>query len=155
MGKNNGNGNPVKQAPEQDDSIIKALEQWDSGDTVWVISLGGLGPGYEQAIYMLAFELLRGFLRFRGNETALQRFMSHDKNGRKKRVDRIIDKVNKWPGGGFTGAQVGQSRHFAFVCLAYGYEHMMKKARTEIPDRVIQVSKSWTKKPDKVNPDDQ
>lgn len=35
------------------------VSQWDSGETIWSIEMGGLGPGYEQAIQILAVEITR------------------------------------------------------------------------------------------------
>lgn len=39
------------------------LSRWDSGKLVWSFSMGGFGPGYEQAIQVVAVELLRVCLR--------------------------------------------------------------------------------------------
>jgi len=44
-----------KQAKE----CIELLKQWDNGELVSTIEMGGLGPGYEQAIQICAFEMLR------------------------------------------------------------------------------------------------
>lgn len=38
------------------------LKRWDAGQTVWSIEMGGLGPGYEQAIQIAAAEILRHLL---------------------------------------------------------------------------------------------
>lgn len=38
------------------------LKRWDDGQGVWSIEMGGLGPGYEQAIQMTAAEILRFLL---------------------------------------------------------------------------------------------
>lgn len=35
------------------------LRQWDGGGAIWSIEIGGLGPGYEQAIQVLAIEIVR------------------------------------------------------------------------------------------------
>ena len=35
------------------------VEKWDAGDTVWSIEMGGMGPGYEQALQVCAMEMLR------------------------------------------------------------------------------------------------
>lgn len=35
------------------------LARWDAGRSVWSISMGGFGPGYEQALQVTAVELLR------------------------------------------------------------------------------------------------
>lgn len=38
------------------------LARWDAGSGVWSIEMGGLGPGYEQAIQIAAAEVLRVML---------------------------------------------------------------------------------------------
>lgn len=35
------------------------LKAWDAGEPVWSVEMGGIGPGYEQAIQVTAAELLR------------------------------------------------------------------------------------------------
>ena len=35
------------------------LKRWDEGRSIWTISMGGLGPSYEQAIQVLAIEIVR------------------------------------------------------------------------------------------------
>src|SRR5687768_3007466 len=38
------------------ETVEDALRQWDAGETVFTVEMGGLGPGYEMAIQGLAFE---------------------------------------------------------------------------------------------------
>jgi hypothetical protein len=40
-------------------SCEELLARWDDGNTVWSVALGGFGPGYEQAIQLAGFEVLR------------------------------------------------------------------------------------------------
>jgi len=46
------------------------LRKWDSDDSVWSIAMGGFGPGYEQAIQVAAFEVLRHLVEERDIQTA-------------------------------------------------------------------------------------
>jgi hypothetical protein len=39
--------------------ITEWLSRWDRGDLVWSIEMGGLGPGYEQAIQITVAEAVR------------------------------------------------------------------------------------------------
>lgn len=39
------------------------LRRWDEGKSVWSIEMGGIGPGYEQAIQITAVEFLRHMLK--------------------------------------------------------------------------------------------
>lgn len=38
------------------------LKRWDNGQSVWSISMGGFGPGYEQCIQIMAAEIIRVLL---------------------------------------------------------------------------------------------
>ena len=38
------------------------LDRWDNGKSVWTIEMGGLGPGYEQAIHVACAEVVRVLL---------------------------------------------------------------------------------------------
>jgi hypothetical protein len=40
----------------------EALTAWDRNSPVWTCVMGGLGPGYEQVIHLIAFELLRSMI---------------------------------------------------------------------------------------------
>lgn len=39
-----------------------ALAAWDCGEPVWSCDMGGIGPGYEQCIQLMGFEMLRAML---------------------------------------------------------------------------------------------
>ena len=40
------------------------VEAWDRGETIWTLDMGGMGPGYEQAIQIAAVEFARANLGF-------------------------------------------------------------------------------------------
>lgn len=114
-----------------------ALDRWDEGKTVFTIEMGGLGPGYEQAIQVLVFEIVRDYL---GKE---QTFPPEDSpefaDFSSKFGDETVHRINKKMGG-FSGAQVGAAKQIAYRGLVMGWEAMIKS----IPqDRLIQVSKSF------------
>ena len=44
---------------EEPNTAAELVAAWDRGDLVPTIEMGGLGPGYEQAIQVLMIELLR------------------------------------------------------------------------------------------------
>ena len=44
-----------------------ALAAWDRGETVWACDMGGMGPGYEQCIQIMGFEMLRAMLDHPGD----------------------------------------------------------------------------------------
>jgi hypothetical protein len=41
------------------DTVKEYLRRWDAGQAVWTIEMGGLGPGYEQALQISMMEVLR------------------------------------------------------------------------------------------------
>lgn len=43
-------------------SVKEWLEKWDSGESVWSVEMGGLGPEYEQCIHITAAELMRSLV---------------------------------------------------------------------------------------------
>ncbi len=111
------------------------LRRWDAGDTIWSIEMGGLGPGYEQAIQVLAIEIVRDEIdkplpnpapREWGNETI-------------GRIDyRKPD--GTFTCGGFSGAQVAAAKQIAYKWLEVG---PVKLHKMVAEDRHIQVSNTW------------
>lgn len=116
------------------------LERWDSGKSVWSIEMGGLGPGYEQAIQITAAEILRIILAHRFDASK----WAEDADVWK--VDRDVieseaDKTDAISKLGLSGAQFGVATHLATALYMDGPRTIM--SRPEIQDRKIQVSKNF------------
>lgn len=109
-----------------------ALKQWDSGQTVFTIEMGGLGPGYEQAIQVLVFEMIRDNLRNPLPKQSDPEFKAFSDSFGDATVHRIDEKM-----GGYSGAMVGAAKQIAYRALRDGWEAMLKSAPE---DRRIQVS---------------
>jgi hypothetical protein len=107
----------------------EALTKWDLGDPVFTVSMGGLGPGYEQCIHIIVFELLREYL----DKPLLD---TNDREACSAWGDAIINELDKKYG--FSGAQVGAAKHLAVCFLRDGYR---KTVRALPSDRLIQVAK--------------
>jgi hypothetical protein len=112
------------------------IDRWDAGDTIWSIEMGGLGPGYEQAIQAAAMEILRQMLA----ETA-------DASGWDKDVamrsysEGLHAKIGgKLSGLGLSGAQFGAAMNIAARIYKYGPREFAKGIPS---DRKIQVSNRW------------
>ena len=120
------------------ETATDALVKWDSGSPIFTVELGGLGPRYEQAIQILVFELIRDY----GNRP-LREFKNGDEAWHEwgsdaiKRCDESV--------GGFSDAQVGAAKSFAYQVLKYGWRHILLKAPD---DRRTQVSKYFPKPPE-------
>ena|SRR3990172_6816604 len=94
-------------------TATEALRRWREGKSVFTVELGGLGPGYEQCIHIGVFEIVRSM------------------NGRKpssvKAFERVADKaitladkkLGRW---GFSGAQAGAAKQFAYNVLMNGWK---------------------------------
>lgn len=113
----------------------QVAKNWDAGKTVWSAELGGIGPGYEQAIQELVFGILSKWPK--------DKILSATASGESypKEYDTFVDKVAHdldKKVGGFSGAQVGTAKATAFQFIAFGYAFMMNKCEK---GRLIQVSK--------------
>lgn len=126
---------------------IKTVEQllnaWDKGETIWSVELGGLGPGYEQAIQVCAVEIARKLKDYKPTGTTED--INHD-------VDSIVDKVVHEVDediGGMSGAMVGQAKWLAWQwCHNGGPANLQRRAKEQgKEDDCIQVCKAWPKAP--------
>jgi hypothetical protein len=117
------------------DTLPEAIKNWKTGIPIWSADLGGLGPGYEQCIQILLWEIVS---RWTGGP-----FTNVPEKGPYPKpytdhVDSITNELD--PKLGFSGAQVGVAKQTAFQFLVYGYEYMMAK----LPDdRWIQVVRDF------------
>ena len=123
----------------------EALAKWDAGESVFSVEMGGLGPGYEQCIQMLAFEYLRGLLA--ANWEIPEPFPDKDTPEFKEYVKRwdalkepIIARLDAQVGG-FSGAQVGVAGSLAMHVYRRGYRAALRDP--VVKERLIQVSKFW------------
>lgn len=107
----------------------EVVTAWDKGETVWSIEMGGIGPGYEQAIQVLVIELLRDHLG-----KPLPDEKDFEKWG-KATISRINEDCY-----GFSGAQVGAAKTIAWRIFRDGYGPTLRSAPK---DRLIQVSAIW------------
>ena len=108
----------------------QALERWDAGDTVFTVSMGGLGPGYEQCIHILVFETIRDHIA-----TCKPLPDDDDEGAWDGWGDAAANRLD--PDIGFSCAQVGAARNLAARTLRVGW----RAALEEVPDRHIQVSR--------------
>lgn len=110
----------------------EVIAKWNRNEIVWSAELGGMGPGYEQAIQILLFELLANWKitdNLEEGEKYSEIFNAY--------VDSTAHRLSKL---GFSGAQVEVARATAFQFLKFGYAEIMNK----LPDeRRIMVNKSF------------
>lgn len=97
------------------------LKRWDEGLGVWSIAMGGFGPGYEQALQVAAFEVLRHLVSGGDLDTA----------------DTILPSLSYL---GLSGAQWGAARSLANGFHIDGPRKVHEGIKSE---RHIQVSKNF------------
>ncbi len=120
------------------DTAAEALELWDAGHSVFTVEMGGLGPGYEQVIHIAAFEFVRELLKRepinwgQATEEATPAWAAFVKT-----VEDAVDP--KLKALGMSGAQYGAAKSVAFRTVRIGWA----QALDEVPDRLIQVSRTW------------
>lgn len=130
------------------ETAAQLLAAWDEGDSIHSLEMGGLGPGYEQAIQILAVEFTRA---------AMDNFESREGESLKEEGERFKKLCNETLTedldndiGGATGAQFGAACWLAYQwSMGGGPKGLIEKAKTEgQEDRVTLVSRAWPKAPE-------
>lgn len=120
----------------------EVLAKWDAGEPVWTCDMGGMGPGYEQCIQLIAFEMFRSMVAeppenwddLNGEDGRDAWRAYSDKIEATPNVKAVIEKL------GPSGAQFGAAMNIASVFASKGYE----AGQETIPaDRKIQASKHF------------
>lgn len=122
--------------------LDEMLAKWDAGDTIWSVELGGLGPGYEQAIQIAAVEMARDGRAFAktGDDDADHKAWDDLCTASARKHDDAL--------GGLSGAQYGAARWLAFQWVANGGPAELQ-ARAKAQNRdTIQVSRNFPRAPD-------
>lgn len=111
------------------------LNRWDTDQSIWSIEMGGLGPGYEQAIQQMAVEFTRASVATDTpdeEDKVIKEFRA-----RCDEVMRVLDDKL----GGVTGAMFGAATNLAYHWL---YGKGPEGVLADVPsERRIQVSKNF------------
>lgn len=117
-----------------------ALKKWDAGESVFTVEMGGLGPGYEQAIHVTVFELIRALnhLDWRAKAEGAEDvgFITETYEV----LDREIGRINTAFSLGLSGAQAGAAKSLAYAVMVRGWREAVNSVEA---DRRTQVSKHW------------
>ncbi len=103
------------------------LAKWDAGEGVWSVEMGGFGPGYEQALQIAVFEVLRHLLG----------------GGKIEDADTVLPTLSYL---GLSGAQWGAARGLANAFFTDGPRKTLEKFDD---DRKIQVSAHFPQAPER------
>ena len=120
-------------------TLKEAIKKWNNKETVWSVEMGGLGPGYEQCIQVMIFEMCSELVNVSVPESAEDKSATFNTT-----VKPIISKLDEKMGG-FSGAQVDAAKNVAFRFWTRGYNECLNVEA--IKDRKIQVEDSWEYKP--------
>lgn len=110
------------------------LSRWDQGQGVWSIEMGGLSPGYEQSIQIVAAEVLRWMI---ANKPDMESKWHLSGGDMCKHVSKTIEYLN------ITGAQWGAAVSLASCLYTQGPCKLVEGNK----DRKIQVSKGFPQPP--------
>lgn len=116
-------------------TLDEAIEWWDEGKGLFSVELGGLGPGYEQAIQVAGMELIREFKDKFGS-------IDWEDEDDVKQINKAVsdfrnDVIKKLR---LSGAQFDAAKNMAFVFIRHGWEKGLEMAPK---DRHIQISKNF------------
>ena len=128
--------------------VAAMLHEWDSGRTIWTIEMGGLGPGYEQALQICMVEICRAAIK----EPRRQDEDDKQYSDRFKVLrDVVVHEIDSMCGG-FSGAQVGAATSLAYRFVTDGPEKAFASFKQQRPDefeeRHTMISKDWPKAPE-------
>lgn len=118
------------------------LKAWDAGELVWTCEQGGMGPGYEQCIQVMGFEMLRAMLKNPLDDWS--KVSGEEGRDEWRKYSDLIeaDPVVKACIGQLhpSGAQFGAAMNIAAVFAQNGYAEGMAKVPE---DRRMMVSKNF------------
>lgn len=111
------------------------LARWDARKSVFTVEMGGFGPGYEQALQIAMFEVLRSLLRM----GPLPERLKDDDYWKTFRaiIDDVVMRHPPVSELGLSGAQAGAAISLAVRLYVHGPIEVIKSV---VSDRRIQVS---------------
>ena len=113
------------------------LKRWDNGDAVWSIEMGGLGPGYEQAIQITFVEMLRYLFNKNYNTTTWNDKEIWKADLKKMETYAFSNETIKKLG--LSGAQWGAAMNLAIIFYKRSPVNIMND--DQVKNRHIQINK--------------
>lgn len=115
------------------------LARWDSGISVFTVEMGGLGPGYEQAIQVCVAEIIRDNI----DKPLPEGKFGDWGDASIYRADAKDPETGKYKLGGLSGAQAGAAKGLAYRYLRKGPARCFQEITEVDASRMIQVSNFW------------
>ena len=116
------------------------LAAWDRGEAVWSVEMGGLGPGYEQVIQILAAECLRFLLSDEAKD--LRWVEEEDRIAANQAADEHMMDHEAASALGPSGAQMGAAKNLAAQLFFNGPAKALSHPSLD-KDRLIRVQKDF------------
>lgn len=104
-------------------SIAEALKWWDGDTPLMTVSMGGIGPGYEQCIHIAVFEILRAYV----------------KGVPLPEMENELGRIDQKLGLGLTNGQAGAAMALAIDYMKRDWGAVVEKYK----NRQIMISKFW------------
>lgn len=114
------------------------LKRWDAGEIVWTIEMGGMGPGYEQAIQVTVAEVVRYLVEIKIDFATLDDDAREILSGEIDKAlwaNKVINDL------GLSGAQAGAAKSLAVAICRDSPAGVMTDER--VKDRHIMVSRNF------------
>lgn len=111
------------------------LARWDAGNTVTTVEMGGLGPGYEQAIQIAMFEVLRHLLDVNPDPTFWHE--TQEWHADRERIEAAVFPIVEPLG--LSGAQWGAALSLAIAIYRDGPRSAFKSVDSERLTRVCRI----------------
>ena len=112
--------------------LIKYIEDFDNGNEIESVEMGGISDGYEIAIQLLAIETARNlqYIKLPESDEDFSSVVSIAN-------DAAIDLLND----GYSGAQVGASKNMAAIFYRQTPAVAIQKMKDRDPSRIIKIRK--------------
>lgn len=123
--------------------IKEWLARWDAGRNVWSVEMGGLGPGYEQAIQITVAEIVRHMVNAEYDASTWPSGSGKQSTWRtdREKIEEAMFANPTVSGLGLSGAQFGAAISLASSLYMQGPIAIM--TNPELKGRHIQVSKDF------------
>lgn len=121
------------------ETVDQMLEAWDKGETIWSLEMGGIGPGYEQALQIAAVEFSRA-----GKDYSPVGDNEKDAEAWRTLCGEVLSRINESLLG-LSGAQYDAASWLAWQwCHKGGPRALMDRTKKKgDSERLIQVSSKF------------
>lgn len=126
---------------EEYETAAQLVDAWDRGEIITSIEMGGIGPGYEQAIQLATIEVCRELQGVELPEEEEEKDIALVNLLFREALYRVEGRLNL----GLSGAQAAAIINLSYRYLKAGHAATLQSARAQPieQDRFIQVSNTW------------